>query len=583
MSLYRVYNFNKVDLIVGVLNIKSNTIYGTTNNGKMYMFKPHDKTNYPNFIVVSKLNPSHYTNNLYIVIKYHSWDAKSKYPRGECFKIIGEIGITKNEITHLLYANGFGMRDVCGWKNKKNENKTNETNEMQNTRKDFRDKYVFSIDPKGCKDVDDAIHIEKDGNGNVNQIVVHISDVSEHVKIGSDIDAYAKQRMTSIYLSEKTYHMLPMELSEDKCSLLQGKERLTLSLVLKLDDKKNIVDHSFHKGIIINRKQLTYEQAENYINSPPVPPNTIGKNGPNGPPNIGPNGPIIENIKILHKIVLLMKQSQTLFDTDKHLLNNLDDTTPKSHEMIETLMIICNIFCAIDLNKMYGDCILRTHQSPDIGQNLASIDSMNVAIDDIHIRKYLHLKSQMAAQYELKSDAKHGEHYGLSASYYTHFTSPIRRYIDLVNHRLLKSMCSFNKEELNETINNANDINKRSKKLYRYEKYIQILDKLENGYLKDTHIGYVVDFCVDKPEKDIEMTIYIPNFNMTKNVTICHSRVRHLMNIDLTLNRIKIFNESEKCKVCEYTKYQKIFIKLIPIINSENYQKKLAISIESDM
>jgi len=546
------------NLISGVLYIKSSTIYGIgKNGGKFYLFRPSDPK-YPHFIVLSKINPSHYKKNIYATIKFISWNSTDKHPRGSCEQIIGEIGQIENEIDHRIYANQLVFPSIKKSTIKNEMDKLNKiinSEYLSSNRFDLSDKYVFSIDPPGCLDVDDALHIEK--NEGYYSVGIHIADVSEWVQMDSPFDIYARQRMTSIYLPQKTHHMLPIELSENACSLIENQKRLTLSLLLDIDNDGKIIKYKFVPAIIQNRKQMTYENAENLIQKGDIHLNEL--------------------LSVVKKIISQQQYHQSHSDQSN------ETNAPNAHLIVETFMIIANILCAEYLVKKYGDCILRVHEEMNymyFNEHLSYLNE-NILTNKSDLENYLKLKSYSAAQYRtlksLNEKGQQAKHFGLKTQYYTHFTSPIRRYIDLLNHRLIKNDNAPILDSFNEISELSNNIGKRTKKLYKDICYLTITNQLEEcNKSQIISKGFIVDIIDNTPS--VKIKVYLPEYKLTKMVTLCHYKITHLYDIDKSNKILKII-EKETGKEFKCSLYSEIIVLIIPILNSETFNKKLRLNI----
>ena len=545
-------------LIPGILSIKSTIIYGIGKKGGIYyIFKPSD-SRYPNFIVLSRVDTSLYQRNLYAVIKLNQWLSSDKYPHGSCEFIIGEIGIIDNEIINRLYANGLSNHDWTRSLIKKkliNEEITKLQNiKAQTPRLDLTDKDIFSIDPPNCLDIDDALHIENIGD-ELYEIGIHIADVSEYIKSESVIDLYAKYRMTSLYWSQRTCHMIPSELSENLCSLVANQKRNTLSLLLKITSDGILKDYKFTETIICNKRKMTYDNAEILLE---------------------------KKDKMLCQLEQILKIFRKCGDSN-NIMNIHDNITPRAHFIVETCMITANELCAEFIIKNYDNGILRTHMDKKIDEQHKHINTDTTTSE---LLQYLYLRSQNAAQYQsFKPCGDNHSHFGLNAKYYTHFTSPIRRYVDLVNHRLIKNVLNSNKnnsdfseEYFNKICLVANDINKKAKKLAKDITYLNIIDKLdkENKSLIQCE-AFIVGIFDKTPS--IKIKIYIPQFKLTTNIVICHYEMVNLYDIDRSVDHLKLIEKSTN-EHFEYLLYSTIMVIITPIPNIECFTKKLRISLE---
>ena len=328
---------------------------------------------------------------------------------------------------------------------------------------DLRDRCICSIDPPGCKDIDDALHCKILPNGNY-ELGVHIADVSHYVKAGSEVDRIAAKNCNTIYLVHKRTDMLPKVLTENLCSLVGGKERLAFSVLWEFDkDNLEILNVNYGKSVIRSRAALTYEKANNIMND---------KND---------NSDIAIGIRLLNKITKDLKrkriESGALILASNEMKFNLNQETNtitdismyktfETNSLVEECMLLANVWVAKKIYESYPSCaILRRHPPPkekelnnfikilnERGYSIDSSSSLNLSnsLDKIikendpffnKLIRTLLTRTMNQAKYFTSSEFSYEEfyHYGLAMEIYTHFTSPIRRYSDILVHRLLSA------------------------------------------------------------------------------------------------------------------------------------------------
>jgi exosome complex exonuclease DIS3/RRP44 len=322
-------------------------------------------------------------------------------------------------------------------------------------RSDFRHLPIASVDPPGCKDIDDALHCIKLPNGHY-QVGVHIADVSYFVLPDSPLDLEAAKRCTSTYLVEKRLDMLPSLLTTQLCSLRSDEDHLAFSVLWEMDENANIFDVQFKKSIIRSVASLTYDQAQVILDG-----------------NSSPNESLNQSIRMLNHFARILRKTRndngalTLVSPEVRFKLDEDSRDPtdvmmynlkEANAMVEEWMLLANITVAKKILKHYPTLsILRRHQPPSIDQlrplqlsakaagfnlNLSNSKSLSDSLDaavmpeDPYFNKLLRIiatRCMMPAQYfcsgELAKEQWH--HYGLAAPVYTHFTSPIRRYADV--------------------------------------------------------------------------------------------------------------------------------------------------------
>ncbi|MDZ4698238.1 MAG: ribonuclease R [Rhodothermales bacterium] len=330
-------------------------------------------------------------------------------------------------------------------------------------RTDLRARRIFTIDPETARDFDDAIHIEERADGGVD-IGVHIADVSYYVSPGSALDREAYLRATSVYLADRAIPMLPERLSGDLCSLRPNEDRLAFSCLFTLDANDEVTDYAFHETVIHSGRRFTYEEAQAVIDG--------GLAGEPFAPDIQRAARLTERLrKKRHaqgSIDFDMPETRVRLDAAGNPVAIERKDRIASHFLIEELMLLANKMAAQELAKGRhkaegGKGVYRVHDHPDAERltNLATYvkafgfmlplkdgrvrpQDLNALMEAVRgkpaepVIKYAALRSMAKAAYSTKNVG----HYGLGFSHYAHFTSPIRRYPDLMAHRLLKGMAA---------------------------------------------------------------------------------------------------------------------------------------------
>ncbi|OZC06512.1 hypothetical protein X798_06500 [Onchocerca flexuosa] len=437
--------------------------------------------------------PQDFAKFIYVA-RMVEWQATAQFARGKLYKSLGMAGDIEAETEGLLLANDVDTREfsqaalsslpiteAVGWKIDEKEFKY---------RKDFRDETVFTIDPSTARDLDDALHIKPildcDGAGNPGwEVGVHIADVSYFVQFGTELDHWAFSRGTSVYLVHKVIPMLPQILCEELCSLNPNVDRLTFSVVWKISDQGEIFDEWFGRTIIRSCCKLSYEHAQDFIVHPER------DFAPSELPEIY-NGrksdEVKEAILRLHKIAVILKRKRfengSLYLDMPKLNFALDEMSgmpnglslrerKESSFLVEEFMLLANIAVARKIESAFPKtALLRRHPSPkikmlrDILEKCEkvgfTIDGSTSATISSSLRKYegdtelkrtivqmlthLLMKSMQLALYfcvgSLKNRTDYA-HYALSVPFYTHFTSPIRRYPDIMVHRFLSAALGY--------------------------------------------------------------------------------------------------------------------------------------------
>ncbi len=400
-----------------------------------------------------------------VIIRFKGWNQHQPYPWGELEEIIGPAGEHETEMRALALSQGFRSDFPPGVQTEAQYLETHGRQMLKDgadqevaagTRKDFRGTTTFTIDPFDAKDFDDALSVKVLPNGNY-EIGVHIADVSHFVRPGTQIDNEARKRATSVYLVDRTIPMLPHILSTDLCSLNPNEDRLSMSAVFELNKEAGIVSRWFGPTVIHSDKRFTYEEAQEVLNKQ--------------------DGIMLEELNTLKMLADKIRARRVAkgaiaFDTPE--VKILLDETGKPVEIllknridtmlvIEDFMLLANEavaeFLSTEVKKTKSQSIYRVHESPDQdrienlsqflkvmgyelpvvagkvkGADINALLSQVIGKPEEYLIKVAALRSMSKAVYATKN----GGHFGLAFEFYTHFTSPIRRYPDLLIHRLTK-------------------------------------------------------------------------------------------------------------------------------------------------
>ena len=505
--------------IAGILYLNKNTKYGfNSKNMPYYVFKPLNKK-YPKFLVASSIKN---TSKNYIVISFNKWPTDSKYPYGKCEKIIGPIGNYENECEILLYKHNLVFPKF----------KIPKSNIIQHQQSNSNphacDYNVFSIDPQGCKDIDDAISFNS--YPDYIEIGVHITDVSYYI---NDLQHLLTHLGTSIYCLHKQINMIPDIYATDICSLLENTYRKCISIIYRFSHNYELLDFDIKLTNVFITKNLSYDKAESYIK------------------NKNPNYSYLIDLW--------------------NFIKKYDSSITDTHILIEKLMVLTNHKIAETLyNYDKKNTILRTHNNTNVIDSVNNSNTeKNNKLNDNKLQEFLKLKTYQSAIYEKNVDTPC--HYGLDLHLYTHFTSPIRRLSDIITHINIKKY--IEQEPLLEIqeneIDHINSVNKSTKKLGFDYKIIELLYKFKTDTMYKCE-AYIIDFNKNK------FTIYIPEFNIEYKIKYYNDSLDNLYTILEAEDYLEIMYEDKKKR---YKKMEKINIEMYFVKDADILENKIKIII----
>ncbi|KAF9185075.1 DIS3 mitotic control [Haplosporangium sp. Z 11] len=422
--------------------------------------------------------------NQRIVVRIDSWPIHSQYPNGHYVRSIGPAHELDTEISAILIEHGISVSQTTqGFSEGSLKEMPMNTPERPwnpepaelSRRRDLRKHTVFSIDPPNCQDIDDAISIKDIGNGQI-EFGVHIADVSFFVKENSLTDLEARARGTTVYLSDRRFDMLPKVLSEQVCSLRHHVDRYAMSVMWILDSEANVLSTWFGRTVIRSACEMEYEQAQGLVDGKDVVPGLDARLCKQLKPSVVLLAKTMRKVRARRMANggLELESSEVKFKF-KEEDGGISDILPKQplevHQVIEEAMVMANSYVAKRIYEGFRDSAMLRHHPPpieshfkmllkaaesrgftiDTTSNLALATSLRDCAlksqDDIEFVRLLKTMATMAmseASYISSGSMSVDKyaHYGLALDFYTHFTSPIRRYADLVVHRQL--MACFN-------------------------------------------------------------------------------------------------------------------------------------------
>lgn len=398
-------------------------------------------------------------NNQLVVVRITFWGDNERKPEGEIVEILGNPYDTKNMIEALIIREGMSesfppeamaeARSIPVEIGKK---------ELEG-RRDLRHLPIITIDGDDAKDLDDAVYVEKLKNGNY-KLIVSIADVSHYIPEGSALDREAYKRGNSVYLVDRVLPMFPKEISNGICSLNPNEDKLTFTCEMEIDQRGKVVDSDTYKSVIKTVYRMTYNNVNKMIAGDEEALKTYA-----------PIKDMVMDMLELSKIIREVKYKRGSIDFDIPEIKLVLDEKGKveyiksrdrgeSERIIEDFMIAANETVAEKLFWLEIPSVYRTHEKPDIeriknlNETLAKFKYRIHSLEEIHPKQFQKIiedskerginllvhKMILMALKQAKYTVENYGHFGLASGYYTHFTSPIRRYADLTVHRILNSV-----------------------------------------------------------------------------------------------------------------------------------------------
>jgi len=470
---------------VGIIDDSSSNYFLITDDRKISfdIFIPH------------KTVKKEYLNKK-VVVKIEGWNSRYKNPIGKVIEVIGEIDDHNTEINSILYDYGFSPN--FPEKVEKEASKISEeiSKEEVGKRLDLRETTTFTIDPKDAKDFDDALSVKKLKNGNW-EVGVHIADVSHYVEKGGIIDKEAVERATSVYLVDRVIPMLPEVLSNNICSLKPNVDRLAYSILFEVDESANMINYTIKKTVIHSDVRFTYQTAQDVIDNK--------------------KGKLVTELLLLDRLSKILREKRQQngsinFESTevKFILNKNNNPIDvyfkeslSTNHLIEEFMLLANKTVAKHISTSSKDAktfVYRIHDIPDTDRistlnnivkkfgysiNNDTSDKLSQSLNKLLKNVKGKGEQQMVETLTIRSMAKavyttnNIGHYGLAFKHYSHFTSPIRRYPDLMVHRLLDKYLSggssADKEDVEKICKHCSEMEKVSSRAERDSiKYMQV-------------------------------------------------------------------------------------------------------------
>ena len=533
VSVFSSYKSRRLEgEIINVVERKTNQFVGKIEISKNFAFVSitNPKIHFDIFINSKEIKIHNLKNGQLVVCNVNDWGDNRNNPSGTIKEVLGYPGEHHAEIYSILAEHNIDKTFEKNIEEKAKNIPQTITKEEIEKRRDFRTITTFTIDPFDAKDFDDALSIQQLDNGNF-EIGIHIADVSHYVLENDSIDKEAQERATSIYLVDRVIPMLPEVLSNNLCSLRPNEEKLCFSAVFEISSEGEIKNEWFGKTIILSDRRFTYEEAQERLetkesdySSELLTLNSIAK---------------IFREERKNKGAISFHKLETKFklDVNKKPISLFIKESKDAHKLIEEFMLLANRKVAEFIGKKSLPFVYRIHDTPNpekletlsfflksFGYKLQTenknsiAQSMNKILmdvkgkDEASMVETLTIRTMAKAVYSTENIG----HYGLAFNHYTHFTSPIRRYPDILVHRLLFQY-----------LNNTSRVDKeRIEKLCKHSSEMEIIaSKAERDSIKYMQAVYISNFVGEKLEGIISGVTDFGIFIEVSNTT-CEGLIR---------------------------------------------------------
>ena len=536
------------DLFVGTVSLQQNFAFLILD----YKYMPYDI-----FVPIRKLNGA--KNGDKAIAKIIEWPKNAKSPIGEIVDVLGKSGEHEAEMHAILVEYDLPHKFPENVNRATKRINTEISKEEISKRKDFRKIPTFTIDPDTAKDFDDALSIQKLENGNY-EVGIHIADVTHYIKPGTLIDKEALNRATSVYLVDRVVPMLPEKLSNQVCSLQPNTDKLTFSAVFELDKNATVHKQWFGKTIINSDKRFDYNEAMKVIDT---------EQGILSKEMI-----ILNNLaqklrqKRFHSGAISFERGETKFKLDEKgkPIGVYFYESSESHQLIEEFMLLANKKVAEFIGKERKNYrpktfVYRVHDEPNFeklntfknfigkfGYNISLRTPENIStnlnnlFDKIDNKTENEVIQGMAIRTMAKAEytTENIGHYGLSFDYYSHFTSPIRRYPDVLVHRLLQKYLDNKKSE------NKNIIEEKCRHSSNMEQKAVMAERASIKYK-------AVEFMQDKIGEEFDGIISgVTKFGVF--VEIIENKIEGLVLIKEMDDDVYYYEEDDFCLIGHYSK-----------------------------
>ncbi|KAK7207134.1 exosome complex exonuclease exoribonuclease-like protein [Myxozyma melibiosi] len=543
-----------------------------------------------------------------ILAAVDSWDASSRYPLGHFIRVLGDIESKEAETEALLLEYNVqyqpftqSVLDCLPAEGHDWKVPTDTSDPRWTGREDLRELLVCSIDPPGCQDIDDALHARVLPNGNY-EVGVHIADVSHFVKPDTAMDLEASSRGTTVYLVDKRIDMLPVLLGTNLCSLMPYVERFAFSAIWEMTPDATIVSTRFTKSVIRSKEAFSYEQAQLRIDD---------KSHVDS---------LTEGMRILLKISKLLRQKrmdagalnlaspEVKVRVESEQMDPVDVEIKKAHEtnsLVEEFMLLANISVAAKIYDAFPQsAMLRRHAPPpkenfevladqlrvcknmtlnsETSKKLA--DSLDSCVDSSDpflntLIRIMATRCMLAAEYFCSGTMAESDfrHYGLASEIYTHWTSPIRRYADIVAHRQLASAIAY--EPLHESLRDKPKLERVCQNINQRHRNAQFAGRAS--------VEYYIGQALKNRELDVEgyvmkvfsngFVVFIPQFGIEGPIHLRDMKVEYTFD---EANYALEFNAGTEKEV-RLQLFDKVTVHVETVLEESTGKRKVALRLQS--
>lgn len=502
----------KEGFVIDVIERERTQFVGTIQLEKDYGFLIPDNSRVGTDIYIPKEKLKKAKNGEKALVRITKWPKTADNPYGEVIELLGKSGGNDVEMLSILVNQGLEYKFPDAVMTQA-ETVGMELNPQEIARRrDFRSITTFTIDPLDAKDFDDALSFQRLENGHL-EIGIHIADVSHYVTPGSPMDVEALKRSNSVYLVDRVIPMLPEQLSNMACSLRPHEDKYSFSTVVEIDEQGKVYKEWYGKTVIHSDRRFTYEEAQEIIE--------------------GKDGDFKDEILILDKIAKILRKRRlkagAMNIESEEIRFKLDEEgmpaelmikrSKDAHKLVEEFMLLANRSVATFVSKKKSDppipFVYRCHDKPSLekiqlfnlfiekfGYEIDTSNPMNISkninalLDDIRLKNEYSLIQSMAIRSMAKAsyETTNIGHYGLAFEFYTHFTSPIRRYADLVVHRILQETLTTNKHRYGAELSDV------CKRISRMERKAVDAERESTKYFQTL-------FVVDKVGQEFDGTV----------------------------------------------------------------------------